>query len=747
MGYDYVLICWRSLTASFALSDEGDRMLVEPDRRLRIRGARAVVRIAAPVCLFGVAALASAGSAAADCLNEPLRLGYGSHLPDCRAYEQVSPVDKNDTDVAGTLADEDGGGPQPVADDGSAALFRSRGAFAGYPTGGPAAGPGNFYVSRREDGAWVTRPAMPRLTAAAANRDVVAISEDLRFSLLRPFGAFEPDPQPPAGWNSFYLRDAASGVTTPLFTIPESSTALVGTSADIGTVGFASVADLTGDPGTPPLEYKAYAARGAQVELIGRQPSTDAPFASASAIAGSSTLGGSTTLADAVNAASTDGTRIYFATPVDSSAAAAGNDAAVYLRSNGATTLASPSKRTPTDPLGARAKLFRVATPSGNRVFFTSSELLTDNANTGPTRAGSDLYRYDVETDELVDVSATATGDGARVEGVVGISDDGNRAYYVARGQVAPPAGIDGEPNLYLWEDDGSPAGVTRFVATLGSDEVTTWLFSGVKGSRVTPNGRHVVFESKQSLTGFPNGGMREVYRYDADANGAAGELTCASCNRTAVAPIGDSRLPADPLFPRGVSDDGRRIVFSSDDALLTGDTNGRTDAYLWSDGELSLLSTGKGDAPSRAFAVDGAGNDAFFATRDRLVPQDGDSNVDLYTARIDGGLPAQHARPPRECVDDACQGPPADPPGADGPASTGFMGAGNVKPPAAKSCAQPRRALRRARASARTLESKARRATTRAAKRRLTRRHRTASKRAHRAAARLERCKRERGK
>ena len=51
----------------------------------------------------GAAAQAAnaAGSTPETCANEQLRAEqpYGLLLPDCRAYEQVSPVDKNDNDI------------------------------------------------------------------------------------------------------------------------------------------------------------------------------------------------------------------------------------------------------------------------------------------------------------------------------------------------------------------------------------------------------------------------------------------------------------------------------------------------------------------------------------------------------------------------------------------------------------------------------------------------------------------------
>ena len=70
---------------------------------LRI-GAGWTLPAVAALVLAGLGSGALAAPARADgCPNEQLRgqEGYAAALPDCRAYEQVSPVDKNFTDALG----------------------------------------------------------------------------------------------------------------------------------------------------------------------------------------------------------------------------------------------------------------------------------------------------------------------------------------------------------------------------------------------------------------------------------------------------------------------------------------------------------------------------------------------------------------------------------------------------------------------------------------------------------------------
>ena len=135
-------------------------------------------------------------------------------------------------------------------------------------------------------------------------------------------------------------------------------------------------------------------------------------------------------------------------------------------------------------------------------MFFTSAAKLTGDANTGASREGADLYRYDTNTDTLTDLTADSeVGDenGAAVRGVVGASEDGSYVYYVAGGRLAGDA-LSGHPNLYL-----SHAGTTTFIATLEpGDEPTGRRRRCRRRSRSHRMGS-IAFDSLASLTGYDN--------------------------------------------------------------------------------------------------------------------------------------------------------------------------------------------------------------------------------------------------
>ncbi|HET7119802.1 MAG TPA: hypothetical protein VFI17_00970, partial [Solirubrobacterales bacterium] len=90
--------------------------------------------------------------------NEPFRAGPGARLPDCRAYEMVSPVDKNGADIE-TVLDSNGFPTafNQVAADGEALTYSAYRAF-----GEVEASPySSQYVASRGAGGWSSRGISP----------------------------------------------------------------------------------------------------------------------------------------------------------------------------------------------------------------------------------------------------------------------------------------------------------------------------------------------------------------------------------------------------------------------------------------------------------------------------------------------------------------------------------------------------------------------------------------------------------
>lgn len=642
--------------------------------------------LARPVTLIvGLALIASclmtAGSrAAADgCPNGSLRQEASAFLPGCRAYEQVSPAFKNGGDVLGAAGYASAA--RDVSVDGERALFASLAEFAGAPGGGSSGE--TEYFSERAAAGWQAVAMIPRATPPSSGSFSLLSDPSLTRSLLSTTGTLESDPPSPEAGSKLYVRDNAFRLVSPFLALDVIDHVV--TLPNLEPFVFQSYGNYTSDVGMPGTDVaKVYERRAdGELRLVSVMPDgtpaqRHAYPAGASFVTSFpySTLGG----------LSSDGRHVFFnvldgVEPID-----------IYRRSDGATTvLASGSRRTSIDPAGTRAKQFRVASADGNRVFFTSAELLTDDANTGagPFRPGSDLYRYDFSADELVDLTATPSGDGAQVDGVAGFADDGQRVYYVARGAVVDPPGpagpVDGQPNLYLWEDDGTSKGTNRFIATLSSADSSNWFrTTGEWTARTAVDGRYLIFQSEANIVGNASGSGQQVYRYDADAGAGAGELACVSCNPNGDLPRGPSSIPRHVRnaelqqweHSRALSEDGQRVFFNSGDALVARDSNGEIDAYMWESGEVSLLSTGTSPSPSRFYNASSSGDDAFIVTREALVAGDRDDLVDLYDVRVGGGFPPPPTTP--DCAAEACQGDAA-PPGIVGLGSAGLVGRGDV--------------------------------------------------------------------
>ena len=296
------------------------------------------------------------------------------------------------------------------------------------------------------------------------------------------------------------------------------------------------------------------------------------------------------------------------------------------------------------------------------------------------------------------------------------VSGDGSRVYFVARGVLtgeADPVGAapqSGADNLYVYDTD---TGRMAFIGDLCSDAETSGLVSDSLCPRdlnsKTPEekglndlqdwqakderpadvnsckpdlceaGRFFVFASYAHLTPDDTSGVAQIFEYDAKAAtlvrvsvGQAGfgnnGNTSLESPRIAFPSYTDNQNPAPQLTT--VSADGAYVVFQSNDALTPRAAAGYGNVYEYHDGEVSLISDGQdrssgitGGSSTSLLGMDESGIDIFFTTADQLVPQDGDTQVDVYDARIDGGIAPLATSP--ACEGDGCQGALASAPSA----------------------------------------------------------------------------------
>ncbi len=251
---------------------------------------------------------------------------------------------------------------------------------------------------------------------------------------------------------------------------------------------------------------------------------------------------------------------------------------------------------------------------------------------------------------------------------IVHFTSGGAPAQPVEAEGLTAGRGIAVGPNNRLYVVQSGKGGEVRYydekvVSNLQTDNPAVIHATNDAGTRhtedfqVTPDGRYAAFSSTLPLTGFTNRGYSEVFRYDSDSE----QIDCASCPSTNGAPNSDTTLVSDGL---SLSEDGR-VFFDTVEPLVLRDANERIDAYEWSDGSIELISTGSSPFNSRLLGISAEGTDAYFFTRDTLVPQDENGTLTkIYDARANSGFPYVPAPPPCRASDE-CHGP-----GSQAPAS-----------------------------------------------------------------------------
>ncbi len=360
-----------------------------------------------------------------------------------------------------------------------------------------------------------------------------------------------------------------------------------------------------------------------------------------------------------------------------------------------------------------------------------------------PPSPGNDLYRYEPAADTLTDLTPDSTDkNGAEVQGVLGVSEDGSRVYFAANADLDEggegaqgdchgpnPHGsigaLSGSCSVYLWDEgDISFVGRVRGKSNEATDSLN-WtgtprqLFSTggyvPKSAFVSRDGEVLLFRSSEKLTPYDNEGVPELYRYSA----ADESLRCVSCppsgEKADKGPGLESILFPGPLTPplgsvnmvasRNLSADGSRAFFQTAEALVPEDTNGQVgcpnsaclDVYEWeapgkgscseggvawsplNEGCIYLISTGKSPFPSYLADASESGDDVFFFTREGLVGQDTDELQDVYDARVGGGLASQSPPPPNPCLStESCHGAAPAAPSEQSAGSATFVGPGN---------------------------------------------------------------------
>ena len=632
----------------------------------------------------------------AECSNSAYRVGPGEDLPDCRAYEMVTPLDKSDSEDLFGSTTGSAGSSESIrfttdegysSDSGNGFLLNTDAAFGESPAAGH-----NTYVFSRNTNGWKSTSVFPRINGV---RSVEASIFDPEFSHVgvNIYNGGQTSPSrevtnvfgPPGG-------PYANLVTVPATEDSE----LVGASTEFDHVVLQTTdhSIVPAANGQVPGSHELYEWFNGQPRLV-NVTTGGLPISPCGA-----RLGDSTSAGDTHNAVSTDGSKIFFVSPDPETGTGnpncfnAGepsvNPPHLYMRVNGTTTVdVSAPDPGVNDPEGFQPVQYVGASTDGSKVFFmTRTELTADDTTHDP-----ELYEYDTLNSTLTRISrgSSGTADG-NVRFVGSISNDGSAVYFTAYGRLAlgaPKVPNGGEEiNLYHYD---TITGTTAFIATISThdfsdDQVGRYAFEWETGLDVrsnwysTPDGRYLIFGSVMNLTNYNSDGKNEIYRYDS----TDGSLLCVSCLPSGAPPVSEALFARSALYndnptgrpPRAASDDGSDVFFDTADALVPQDTNGKIDVYEWHDGAISLISSGTD--PYDSFFLDASpdGSNVFFGTHAELTAADTDVVGDLYDARVGGGFASLIAS--TGCTEEGCQGLPSGSPALSPAASELFVGPGN---------------------------------------------------------------------
>ncbi len=659
----------------------------------------------------------------AACPNAEFRGGFAARLPDCRAYELVTPPPKNSSqfDAAARVAFS-----STVAANGEALTLVTTEPYPGAPSSG------TDYVATRGAGGWGLEDIMPLESyngvGCPGYQKAFAYSDQLTKDVIRidggsrasASGNFEEDPEScnpeglqavsgePVGYENLVVRDNATGAyqlvnVTPPGVTP-ADTHFQAASADLSHVLFTETSPLA--EGAQYGVENLYEWDEGMLRLASVLP--DGTAVPGSLAESSLSVNGSGAV-EHEGAVSSDGSHVLFS-----------YGDALYDRIDGQRTVQVDEKQggpgssgggsfTASHPTPRGSKV--AASVDGSKVFFLDESKLTSDSTA--TAGEPDLYECALPEGaskcELSDLTVAAAGEHANVLYVTPLSDhDSSYVYFVAEGVLASntrqftdsegktvvEGAQAGKENLYLWNGEK-----TTFIATGVLDE-------GREGiEQTSPDGKWLAFESYESLTGYDNvesngEPARELFLYGA----ATGQIVCASCNPSGEAPVDEGGVvwhgglgeDGEEKFgvfrPRRLLTDAGQAFFETTDALVPSDTNGVLDVYEYEGGGAHLISSGTSSFGSNLEGASESGDDVFFRSDQALVPQDNQEGmIVIYDARVAGGF-AEPASPPACTTADACRTPVLPQPLIYGaPSSQTFSGPGNLAPPEVKSKAKPK--------------------------------------------------------
>jgi hypothetical protein len=610
------------------------------DVPFRPRPLLSVTRLlAVAVVLLGVTLLGAAGArAAGSCANEQLRQeDHSMGLPDCRAYELVSPSLKFGEPVYSS--------GNAVTSDGSRVAFSSLGAF-GEP-GNDSSTLAGEYVGVRGASGWSAVPVNPSATefwggSPESGSETVDFSADLshtlflqapvsgkpvdfRFNVRRLDGSFTEvgplvTPQAVAAWTPSAGEESDDPSVEKSVATGDLSHVFFEPAVRATEINWLWPGDETARNGGSKSLYEYTGTGNSEPELVGIKNQTS--LAEAAHIEGKSHINEAAeeigqcgaSLGDGngegYNSFSTSGEIVFFTVVGHRGGCAAALNAPavneLYARLGRERTVAisEPSKADcatcetfEAEPEKRSSAIFRGASEDGSKVFLLSEQKLISGP-AGLEPKGENLYQYDFNAaDQHGKVSLIAP----EMEGVARIAESGSRVYLVsasselahnidAKGELAHA----GDNNLYLYD---TASHEFTFIAALSGEDQGDWQATDYRPVEATPDGHVLLFASTAALTPDASGAGRQLYRYEAPTSAhSAGMLVRVTVGEGGFNEDGNAAAsPASAFAPEyaglfrdftgrnsarpravSISNDGSKVFFESPLALTPDALNNR---------------------------------------------------------------------------------------------------------------------------------------------------------------------------
>ncbi|MGN6256637.1 MAG: hypothetical protein ACTHN3_02660 [Solirubrobacterales bacterium] len=222
-----------------------------------------------------------------------------------------------------------------------------------------------------------------------------------------------------------------------------------------------------------------------------------------------------------------------------------------------------------------------------------------------------------------------------------GISSDGTIAAFSTKEQMVP-GDTDQEEDVYVRAFDSTLGEMVTREASIGPGGGNDTLPAHFDG--ISADGNEVFFSTKEPLVPGDTDHSEDVYVRNLKEN------------RTILVSQGDSSCTeggcgngeaAASFVPGGVVPDGGKVFFTTNEALSSADKDGGFDIYRRDveTGTTTLVSTpdsscalpgcGGENKAALFLGTDETGEKAFFKTPERLVPEDTDTETDIYQRNL----------------------------------------------------------------------------------------------------------------